>query len=1086
MKSISNKTGFYRQAANTSVVDKPESIVVPNSNANNTQNANLDDPYDASNKTADYIKKMYVMMFGKSAHSFADMVTVVKSEENKQKLIQTTPFAKLNEAEITYIISLLDNNYIEYLPATAFSRQDTVYAVLRSLCMNGAKTQNAEEFKHLLSKFIQYGSLQNLPLEKRAGMAVLILYKLYSSGLDYELLNEKNTAIANFFTPDVVSSQSFLLSANAYQLRLPMHIGFIKKGVLQALKDMYDIPTLSELFRKTLADVSNNETEKIFALPQFSSIANLKRLLNIDILNLYYIPKSIIASEEFKIFFAEYCKNSIASNAPFYKIQLAPVFKGLLQDLRVAEAVIENPHASYDLKIEIVKQHANSEELFNKIREAQKKYNILYYHALLLNFDYSLPSYNDAVQDAIQVTGNIEYVSEKNPQFRNLAMLAVKYDGENLKYVKSLRRDKEFLLEVLEDPPSNPRFLINNINFENLKDPDIALKVVQLEISSNLFDHVFGEEGYMAQGKKYQFLGEDLMHVRPTIANGESFPKFILTDPKHEKFFLENIADVPVYMSHLKPEQLTKENILEIFKKCQKAEHGQRDAIANLLRNSNLVTRPYLFSSLFNDSKFLSELVSITPQILYHSSFIKFVLKNAEKDNIILSAMNAYPDINAKRNFLYFLQQLDERIITPQILAKSKMLERDESLRKPKNLEYQQLKGRSTEELRSQLSTLQSQIISLKQELSILKGKDKQKKQNEIAKLENQSKKLQDKLEKVPTTDKELDELLSEEDTESFLASSDKKWERNSGQNFKPDSEETAMLLYWDSEFYGTLAQDKILTKFLSIQPRFSHFFDLTNPIGWALVYKDPQNKFWVINQIQSDLFSNLRNMIAESHLEIKDAYSFFKQKNFRTPKTYPNWIFDEIVKTEHQPIIEAVINYAIDQSRVGTPDYEYYLDEFYNNTLTQFIPIQQPTEKDVESLRSFLTTTKNDIINYYTNLSLINTNDANTKSEFLNLNELNYVKEKLGYLYENWPYIVFHNVWKKAKASGITNLYMNTSETIRGGLSQGARNYYYSYVPKKLGFHKEVANLRGQNEEFWYRKAHSAGWYKNMSITGF
>ena len=362
-----------------------------------------------------------------------------------------------------------------------------------------------------------------------------------------------------------------------------------------------------------------------------------------------------------------------------------------------------------------------------------------------------------------------------------------------------------------------------------------------------------------------------------------------------------------------------------------------------------------------------------------------------------------------------------------------------------KTSQYQSLKGKFLD--------ISNKIIQLREELNT--SNNKEQTNNEIGKLESQLKKLkQYSLAENVMTEKEIDEILlgNSEDSKT-LNKREYLWKKDSGQNFT-DADEKVLIVDWSKDLYNEYINDKLINKFISHKPEYSHFSSIFSPLGWALVY-EKDDKTWVINQIQSDIVSDFRHILDEVSEEKHHVVS-----NKVT--------IDELEIQLNANNRGGYIN-ILQQDR-----YRNVLISMLNNPNLMFELREAGTEEEALLNISQDQTTMQNLVDQ----NILSTKGKDTLSD-LNIEQLEYIEDKLSWIINGWPNIVFQNVWLQAKENGIENIYMNTSETVSGDLSERARKVFYESFPKSWGFQRVKTNLRGKEEELWYRKAKKNNWYK-------
>jgi len=154
-------------------------------------------------------------------------------------------------------------------------------------------------------------------------------------------------------------------------------------------------------------------------------------------------------------------------------------------------------------------------------------------------------------------------------------------------------------------------------------------------------------------------------------------------------------------------------------------------------------------------------------------------------------------------------------------------------------------------------------------------------------------------------------------------------------------------------------------------------------------------------------------------------------------------------------------------------PQYKELLTQMLNNPN---LIMDLPEAKTEEDAKKYINSEQSRQYNLMQR-GILSVNNTGQTLNDLTREQLLYIENKLGWLIQNWANIVFHNVWLKAKQAGVQHLYMNTSQTVSKGLSDSAKKVMYESYPKQWGFKKNRANLRGKDEEFWYRRAKRVTW---------
>lgn len=390
----------------------------------------------------------------------------------------------------------------------------------------------------------------------------------------------------------------------------------------------------------------------------------------------------------------------------------------------------------------------------------------------------------------------------------------------------------------------------------------------------------------------------------------------------------------------------------------------------------------------------------------------------------------------------------------------------------PKNVGLHKFKSQTTEKIVAEIQKLTQKIQELRKSLTTQSGDQKKITQQEISSLQKQIKNLRqqtkqfsdEEVANIGEFENKIDSMLHEEDATDIYVGGEDVWPGDAGQNFAGEDEKV-LLVYPSADLFGKFKDDPLVIDFLRSLPNSSHFRNLTNPIGWALVYEIPEKSAWVINQLQSDMMATLRTFAPSVS---KDSLESLLENIYRN-KSFAITVADIIQKNDGGDF-----SYLEKRIRSGT-------------SIDSMLEIDPNAEITRENISQFLLNVQKDLKEY--DRSLLNEYvpiEVEDARPAFNEVQQNYIYDKLKYLMNNWPYLVFHYVWKKAKEANIKNLYMNTSSTLVGGLGTRAREIYYEILPKNLGFEKVDEVLRHDSEEtFWYRKANTVGWYKNMAVRG-
>ena len=392
-----------------------------------------------------------------------------------------------------------------------------------------------------------------------------------------------------------------------------------------------------------------------------------------------------------------------------------------------------------------------------------------------------------------------------------------------------------------------------------------------------------------------------------------------------------------------------------------------------------------------------------------------------------------------------------------------------------KSTKLQQQKQIAKEKTENEVAALQRQIELTKQVMQTADTAEKPQINRAISKLQNQLNDAKKRLSQLKET-QQLDTLLEQEDTTKKFILKIQDWPSGSGQNFIKKQDEIVVLLYWSEELLQKFAEDDLLRIFIRSPLRYEHFVDITRPIGWALINPHHDKNTWIINQIQSDIFANFKSKYAEVKGRVETA--------FRNKNGYLN----TLRKPKYRDLLALLGTAILEDFDVNLPDLSVF---DYEKKLNYSVPLDE--EKTARNIEEFLNSQTEYLESQRENLMRANIyymySDMikdNIDLQDLNLLQMDNIANKLNWIMSRWPNLVFHNVWKQAKAAGIKNLYMNTSQTVDSQMSEGGKNQYYEILPESLGFDKVDADLRGRNERFWYRQANTHGWYKNIGIRGF
>jgi hypothetical protein len=422
-----------------------------------------------------------------------------------------------------------------------------------------------------------------------------------------------------------------------------------------------------------------------------------------------------------------------------------------------------------------------------------------------------------------------------------------------------------------------------------------------------------------------------------------------------------------------------------------------------------------------------------------------------------------YNDVNAlevaaaRRDFYWDSEEAYEKV-TPQVRMLSKFKNAEDGFTPPAHLELQMMRGPFMQKLR-QVRSLQNQLAE--------PGANKAKLNNQIGKLqmEMRSMRAYKELARVLGSDEAVWQLddesavsLLRKPSEQLPMLRSKNTDTWSGdQSFTSERSDKVIAIYPSRQLVAQMAGDPVLSMvgkhFLKNK---GHFFDGSQPIGWALV-NPVSSDTWVVNQIQSDFVSNFRNMIREAEENINDSaeeelMEVFDENNRagwayqmmqRFPDLWQAMVSDRLETTVIEDYIKDKLPYA-PTSRAA-----------------RMILTQQPEiENALRSIAKSLT--------------------YKQKLENASFDQLKHIKEKLAWLIDGWHKLVFQNVWEQAMQQGVKHLYWNTPNTVDSDANQAKLNHLYQAVPKDLGFSKKRDKLRDTpikdsedgTEEFWYREA--------------
>jgi len=591
----------------------------------------------------------------------------------------------------------------------------------------------------------------------------------------------------------------------------------------------------------------------------------------------------------------------------------------------------------------------------------------------------------------------LNYASEELRNNKEIVLVAIRKDGLVLRYASlELRNNTEIVLEAIRENS----FALKYASEELRNNPEIVLEATR------------------RNGDALQYASEELRNN----------PEIVLEAIKENAYALN-------YAS----EEL----------------RNNKEIVLVAIRKNGLVLR-YASLELRNNTEIVLEAVKENGTALQYTS-----LELRNNTEIVLEAIREnsfslkYASEELRNNKEFVLEAIKQNTDTLKYISEE--LRNNPEFIKPllisdsnfnyseKTSQYQSLKGKFLD--------ISNKIIQLREELNT--SNNKEQTNNEIGKLESQLKKLkQYSLAENVMTEKEIDEILlgNSEDSKT-LNKREYLWKKDSGQNFT-DADEKVLIVDWSKDLYNEYINDKLINKFISHKPEYSHFSSIFSPLGWALVY-EKDDKTWVINQIQSDIVSDFRHILDEVSEEKHHVVS-----NKVT--------IDELEIQLNANNRGGYIN-ILQQDR-----YRNVLISMLNNPNLMFELREAGTEEEALLNISQDQTTMQNLVDQ----NILSTKGKDTLSD-LNIEQLEYIEDKLSWIINGWPNIVFQNVWLQAKENGIENIYMNTSETVSGDLSERARKVFYESFPKSWGFQRVKTNLRGKEEELWYRKAKKNNWYK-------
>lgn len=264
----------------------------------------------------------------------------------------------------------------------------------------------------------------------------------------------------------------------------------------------------------------------------------------------------------------------------------------------------------------------------------------------------------------------------------------------------------------------------------------------------------------------------------------------------------------------------------------------------------------------------------------------------------------------------------------------------------------------------------------------------------------------------------------------------------NSGQHFTERAQdmkgtEKVIAIYFTPDRYREMEQDPVMANFLA--EKSGHFSSIVEPLGWALVYIDPNNQFAAINQIQTDILNKYKAYLQDIKIGENDSIDM----NELTIRLKANRL-EQII----DPKVQEEMN-----------------SEFYD------LLMENPHL--IAELHHMPTSTVEDIIeNKDSIFKSIKADSKKAKEqEFATKDLQSYIAHKLRDLIKNWPKIVLQAVKDKVKQLGITDVYMNTSQTVSGGAGETKREYFYEQLPREMGFKKKDIDIGRGPERLWHTK---------------
>lgn len=79
---------------------------------------------------------------------------------------------------------------------------------------------------------------------------------------------------------------------------------------------------------------------------------------------------------------------------------------------------------------------------------------------------------------------------------------------------------------------------------------------------------------------------------------------------------------------------------------------------------------------------------------------------------------------------------------------------------------------------------------------------------------------------------------------------------------------------------------------------------------------------------------------------------------------------------------------------------------------------------------------------------------------------EISVIDKNLGFIVFDWAKHLINHILSQARKKGISVVYMNSSDTLYGGVNESKLQYFYERLPQQLGFKEENIALRGKGKE--------------------